>query len=226
MELNYADPQYQKAMSHYLAGEWTAAETAFGELSSGDPKNTFYLLILGNIRYSLGKLEDAIATYREATTVNPKFGIAFYKLGVCLYRMGRLDEALEAFSTVVAMGSESHAMAGYFVGLIQFFLGKDEAAAAGFAAFRKTSRESLIANFYLAQLKIKHKAYGEALDLLTELAEATPDFAEVYYMLGVAHYGLHNNLEAIKCLQRAVELNPEDERARTKLTLLTDVQWP
>ena len=226
MELNHADPKYQKAMSHYLSGEWASAEKAFQELDSAFPDNTFVLLLLGNISYSLGKLDEAIAIYRKATSVNPKFGIAFYKLGVCLYRMGRLDEALEAFSAVVAMGSESHAMAGYFVGLINFFLGKDDAAASGFAEFRSRSSESLIANFYLAQLKIKHKEYSEALELLEELASATPDFAEVYYMLGIAHYGLHNNLEAIKCLQRAVELNPEDERARSKLTLLTDVQWP
>lgn len=226
MELNHADPQYQKAMSHYLSGEWSRAEAAFLELKTAYPDNTFVLLILGNIRYSLGKLDEAIATYREATAVNPKFGVAYYKLGVCLYRMGRLDEALESFSAVVAMGSESHAMAGYFVGLINFFLGKDDAAASGFDTFRKTSRESLIANFYLAQLKIKHKEFKDALELLNELAAATPDFAEVYYMLGIAHYGLHDNFEAIKCLQRAVELNPEDERARSKLTLLTDVQWP
>jgi len=45
-------------------------------------------------------------------------------------------------------------------------------------------------------------------------------------MLGTVHYGLHNNTEAIKCFQRALDLNPEDERSKTKLTLLTDVQWP
>ena len=226
MELNHADPAYQQAMSHYLAGEWADSEKAFLALAETYPRSPFIYLILGNIRYSLGKLDEAVATYHTATEINPRFGIAFYKLGVCYYRMGRLEQALKAFSAVVAMGSESHAMAGYFVGLINLFLGKDEAAARGFADFRGKSKESLIANFYLAQLKIKHKQYDEALELLNELAEATPDFAEVHYMLGVANYGLHNNLQAIKCFQRALELNPEDERSKTKLTLLTDVQWP
>ncbi|TVQ37580.1 MAG: DUF3808 domain-containing protein [Spirochaetaceae bacterium] len=226
MELNHSDPAYQKAMSHYLAGEWADAEKAFVALADTYPDSPFIYLILGNIRYSLGKLDEAIETYHKATAINAEYGIAFYKLGVCYYRMGRLEEALQAFSAVVAMGSESHAMAGYFVGLINLFLGKDDDAATGFADFRAKSRESLIANFYLAQLKIKHKQYSEALELLTELSNATPEFAEVHYMLGIAYYGVHNNVQAIRCFQRALDLNPEDERSKTKLTLLTDVQWP
>ena len=158
--------------------------------------------------------------------IRPDFGNAYYKLGVCLYRMGQLEQALEAFTAVMQSGSQSHAMASYFVGLINLFLGEDSAASEAFAEFHGLSPESRIANFYLAQLKIKQKKFEEALKLLTQLVEETPNFAEVHYMLGTVHYGLHNNTDAIKCFQRALEINPKDERSKTKLTLLTDVQWP
>jgi tetratricopeptide (TPR) repeat protein len=140
--------------------------------------------------------------------------------------MGRLEDSLEAFNTVLSLKSQSHAMASYFVGLINLFLGRDDEADKAFSSFHKLSPESRIANFYLAQLLIKRKQFSEALDLLNDLVDQTAEFAEVHYMLGTVHFGLHNNTEAIKCFQRALEINPEDERSKTKLSLLTEVQWP
>ncbi len=219
------DQSYVEAMGHYLSGEWDKAEKAFESMDKKYPDEVFIKLLRGNIDYSRGNLETAITRYREAIDIKPT-GNVYYKLGVCLYRMGDLKEALKAFEEVVSMGSQSHAMASYFVGLIRFFLGEDQAAAEAFADFHTASPESMIANFYLAQLKIKRKEFDEALKLLKELVDQTPDFAEVHYMLGTVQYGLHNNTEAIKCFQRALEINPADERSKTKLTLLTDVQWP
>jgi tetratricopeptide (TPR) repeat protein len=219
------DEKYIEAMGYYLSGQWDEAETAFSALDEQFPNEAYIKLLRGNIDYSRGNLEQAVARYNEALSIQ-KSGNIYYKLGVCLYRMGHLKEALDAFQNVVGMGSQSHAMASYFVGLIEFFLGEDDAAAEAFDSFHKSSPESMIANFYLAQLKIKRKQFDDALSLLNELVEQTPDFAEVHYMLGTVHYGLHNNTKAITCFQRALEINPADERSKTKLTLLTDVQWP
>jgi tetratricopeptide (TPR) repeat protein len=222
----HQDAQYIEAMGTYLAGDWQGAGEAFARLDTDYPNEGFIKLIRGNIEYSRGELDNAVARYQEAIEINPEFGNAYYKLGVCLYRMGRLKQALDAFTSVTKMGSQSHAMAQYFVGLINLFLGEDEEATRAFDGFHQSSPESRIANFYLAQLKIKHKEFREALSLLEDLVDETPNFAEVHYMLGTVHYGLHNNTEAIKCFQHALDLNPQDERSKTKLTLLTDVQWP
>ncbi len=220
------DSQYLKAMEFYLSGQWNEAAAAFEKLSSDYPGESFILLLRGNIAYSRGELDEAVQLYQKAIDARPDFGNAYYKMGVCYYRMGRLKKALAAFQQVVDLGDQSHAMASYFVGLIHLFLGEDESAAADFAQFHQLSPESMIANFYLAQLKIKRKEFSEALTLLQELAEVTPNFAEVHYMLGTVYYGLHKNTEAIQCFQRALALNPGDERSKTKMTLLTDVQWP
>ncbi|MDA3950245.1 MAG: DUF3808 domain-containing protein [Spirochaeta sp.] len=219
------DERYIEAMGYYLSGQWVEAETAFEALDRQFPDEAFIKLLRGNIDYSRGNLDTAVARYREAIAIKPT-GNVYYKLGVCLYRMGHLNEALEAFENVMSMGSQSHAMASYFVGLINLFLGEDDGASTAFDSFHKASPESMIANFYLAQLKIKRKEFSEALELLNDLVQQTPQFAEVHYMLGTVHYGLHNNTEAIKCFQRALDINPADERSKTKLTLLTDVQWP
>jgi len=222
----YSDQDYITAMSHFLAGEWDEAQKAFADLDKKHSDEPYIKLIRGNIDYSRGDLEEAVDHYQAAISLNPNYGNAYYKLGVCYYRMGELDKALSAFNRVVEMKDQSHAMASYFVGLIELFLGRDKKASEAFEIFHKMSPESRIANFYLAHMKVRQKQFEEALELLKKLVEATPDFAEVHYLLGVAHYGLHNNTEAVKEFQRALEINPEDERSRSKLALITEVQWP
>ena len=223
MGLDLSNPDYAKAIEHYLSGNWREARDAFEELSKRFPDDHFVLLLLGKSKYSMGRLEEAIAHFLAAVALKPDYGNAYYELGVCYYRCGMLEKGLAAFNKVLTLGNQSHAMASYFVGLINHLLGNDEDALAGFANLRKVSPESLIANFYLAQLKMKEQKYGEALKLLEELAKATPNLAEVHFLLGTVQFRLHHNTEAIKSYRRTLELNPADTRARAVLEMLIDV---
>ncbi|HUX51761.1 MAG TPA: tetratricopeptide repeat protein [Spirochaetia bacterium] len=225
MELNQSDPEYINAMTLHLTGDWATAQSALEQLLKKYPDNPLIYFLLGNNSYSQGKLDTAIDQYRRSIYLKPDFGNAYYKLGVCQYRVGKLQHALESFQKVATLKNQSHAMAIYFAGLIDVLLGNDAAAAEAFDSFRKVSPESHIANFYLAQLKLKRNEFKDALDPLAQLAAETPHFAEVHYMLGVAHYGLHENMEAIKCFRRALEINPNDQRSKTRLALLTDTPW-
>ncbi len=223
MKIDLSRPEYAQAFAGYLSGEWEEARQAFERLSARDPDNPYLRLIRGNILYSLGNLDQASAAYRQAIELKPDFGVAYYKLGVCEYRAGRLTQSLQSFQTLLSLKDQSHAMASYFVGLINSFLGDDEGALEGFSLLREASPQSRIANYYLAQLKIKHGRYGEALELLDELLEITPGLAEVHYLRGVVLEKMHRNAEAVDCFRRTLQLNPRDQRARTELNLLTGV---
>ncbi len=226
MKLNQSDPEYIKAMQLYLASDYSHAHEAFRALRDKYEPSPVICLHLADVEYSMGNLDRAAEIYQEAINLQPDFGLAYYKAGVCLHRAGKLEQALKCFEKVVALKNQSHAMAAYFVGLINLFLGRDEAAIEGFSHLRRESRESRIANYYLAQLRIRRNEFPEALELLRELAEQTPQFAEVHYLLGVVSYRLHKITEAIQYFRKALELDPKDERARSRLTQLTDVQWP
>jgi len=221
-----SSPQTQEAMKHHLLGEREEAEKAFEKLLKVDSRNHFFHYMLGETQYALGRLKDSVLEYQKAIDLKPDFGVAWYKMGVCYHRMGQLEKSLECFTVLLKMPGQGHAMASYFVGLINQFLGNDEEAEEGFRILRGSSRESLIANYYLAQLKIKHHRYQEALDLLDELLAATPTLAEVHFQKGVVHMAMHNNMEAIRCFRRTLELNSEDARARGNLELLTEVPEP
>lgn len=221
-----ASPQTAEAMRNYLLGNWEEARAGFNALLTHDPHNYFHYFILGEILYAMGRLSDAVDHYRHAVELKPDFGVAYYKTGVCYYRMGMLEKSLESFSVLLGMKDQSHAMASYFYGIINLFLGNDEEAQKGFGILRSESGESHISNFYLALLKMKHQKYAESLALLDELLKTTPNLAEVHFMKGTVYMGMHRNQEAIASFRKALELNPMDMRAKASLELLTEVSEP
>ena len=218
-----SQPDTAEAMRLHLLGEREGARAAFEKLLARDAKNYFFHYLLGETKYAMGLLDEAVRHYRAAIELKPDFGVAFYKEGVCYHRMGQLEKSLECFSALLKMKGQGHAMASYFFGLINQFLGNDEEAEEGFRILRGASGQSLIANYYLAQLKMKQNKYNEALDLLEELLQATPNLAEAHYLKGMAFMGMHRNVEAVACFRKTLELNPKDARARGNVEMLTEV---
>jgi tetratricopeptide (TPR) repeat protein len=221
-----SQPETAEAFQQHLLGNRAAARVAFEKLAAREPKNYFFHYILGETKYAMGLLDEAVGHYKTAIEVKPDFGVAFYKMGVCYHRMGQLENSLECFSKLLAMNDQGHAMASYFYGLINQLLGNDEEAENGFSILRKESRQSLIANYYLAQLKLKQGKYPEALVLLDELLRATPGLAEARYLEGMVFMAMHRNMEAIGSFRKTLELNPGDKRARGNLEMLTEVPEP
>lgn len=222
MSLDLSNPEYSRAIELYLSGDRNEAKRAIQELLRSRKDDHCLLLLLADTVYSLGHLSEAIDYYKKALEIKPDIGNAYYRLGVCYYRAGRLKEGLQAFTRVLELGDQSHAMASYYVGLINYLLGNYSAAVDSFSNLREVSPESLISNFYLSQLKMRQHDFDEALELLKQLEAVTPDVAEVYYLLGTVHFRLHNTNDAMKSYRRTLELNPNDVRARSVIELMVD----
>ncbi|OHD72882.1 MAG: hypothetical protein A2177_03210 [Spirochaetes bacterium RBG_13_68_11] len=223
MTMDLSLPDFSEALKFYFMGDKPAAMATLTRLSVEHPDNASVFILLGNLHYSRGALNEALQSYRKAVELGPKYGHAYYKLGVCAFRAGLIDEAREAFTRNLALQGQSHAMSNYWIGLIDYFLGKDEQALASFHLLKDESSQSNFANFFMALLLIKHHRYKEALDLLDELLGCTPDFAEALYLRAQAFRGMYKNFEAMQCLRRALELSPDDKRIQLELETLSEV---
>ena len=76
-----------------------------------------------------GKLEDAIAAFREAIRIKPDFADAHFALGVGLRRQGELDEAIDELRAAIRI-KPSDAHAHYNLGLALKAQGQMEEAVA------------------------------------------------------------------------------------------------
>jgi Flp pilus assembly protein TadD len=215
--------EYMQAMEAFLSGDHLKAEAAIVNVVKEHPDDTRMLHLLGNIKYTLGRLGEASVAYEKVTTLDPGACEAFFKLGVCYVRMGKLHEALAAFTKNVEGNCSGHVMSYYWMGLINSFLGNDDAARKAFTLLREESSESKLANFFLAQLLMRRNENGEALKLLQELIDVSPDFAEAHYLLGRAYSQMHDVVKAIGSFRRTLELNPNDKRAQLEYERLVDV---
>ena len=223
MTMDLSFPDFSEALTAYFTGDKTAAIAALTRLSVEHPDNASVCILLGNLHYSRGALDEALLSYRKAVELGPKYGHAYYKLGVCSFRAGLLEEARAAFCHNLELQGQSHAMSNYWIGLIDYFLGKDEKALDSFHRLKEQSAESGFANFFMAQLLVKHNRHQEALDLLEELLGRTPNFAEALYLRAQAFRGLYKNFEAVQCLRKALELAPGDRRIQMELDTLIEV---
>jgi tetratricopeptide (TPR) repeat protein len=223
MKINLHLPDYADAMEKYLEGDKQVALEAFRKLAEKYPDNPAIFLLLGNINYGLGLLGDAMKDYEKAIELEPKFGHAYYKLGVCAFRAGYLQKAMDSFDRNLELTGQRHTMSNYWAGLIHFFLSDDTAALRSWTRLHDESPESAFTNFFMAQLKIKRQEFKEALDLLNDLLEKAPEFAELHYLEGHAYRGMFRNFDAIRCFRKVLELNPGDKRVQMELETLTDV---
>jgi len=218
----HSGPEFISGMRTYMEGDRDKSLTALGELLSKNPDDASLHVLIGNLLYSQGSLAKSAEHYERALQLAPAMCQAWYKLGVCYVRMGKLVEARQAFQRNVEAGCGTHVMSYYWIGLINNFLGNDEKAQEAFSILRRESPESLLANYFLAQLYMKRNEHARAIELLEELIRMSPDFAEAHFLLGEAYAGQYKNFDAIRCFRRAVELNPNDKRAKTMLEHYTE----
>jgi len=223
MEPYHSEPEFLEGLKTYLMGDRADARKAIEGLHEKYPNDPSLLLMMGNIKYALGMLSEACVHYERALEISPGYCQVYFKLGVCYVRMGKLNEALRAFTKNVDSHCQGHVMSYYWLGLINNFLGNDDEALKAFTILRKESKESQLANFFLAQLLMKRNEHKKALELLQELLTLTPDFAEVHFLIGQAYAGMYKNFEAIQSFRKTLELNPEDKRAKMALEQYIEV---
>jgi tetratricopeptide (TPR) repeat protein len=217
MESFHNGSEFISGMRSYMEGNREKSLKALRDLLEKSPNDASLHVLLGNLLYSQGTLRESAEHYETALKLAPSMCQAWYKLGECYVRMGKLSEALEAFTKNAEAECGTHVMSYYWMGLINNFLGNDEKAQEAFSILRRESQESLLANYFLAQLYMKRNEHAKALPLLEELVKMNPNFAEAHFLLGEAYAGLYKNFEAIRSFRTAVELNPEDKRARMML---------
>lgn len=222
MEPSHAGNEFISGMRTYMGVNREKSLKALSELLEKNPNDASLHVLLGDLLYAQGTLSDSATHYCTALELAPEMYQAWHKLGVCYVRMGKLSEALHAFTKNVGAERGTHVMSYYWLGLINSFLGNDEKSLEAFSILRRESPQSLLANFFLAQLYMKRNEHTKALELLEELVAMSPDFAEAHFLMGQAYAGLYKNIEAIRSFRRAVELNPDDKRARLMLDRYTE----
>ena len=163
-----------------------------------------------------GKLDEAVASYRKAIEIDPKYVFPHNNLGIALYEQKKLDEAIAAYRTAIEI-DPNYAAAHCNLGVALVAQKKLDDA---ITAFRKAieinpkyaAAHSNLGNALYAQGKLDEAiaAYHTAIDL-------DPKYAEAHYGLGIALRKQGKLDEAIAAYRKAIKLDPNYAKARNNL---------
>jgi tetratricopeptide (TPR) repeat protein len=171
---------------------------------------------LGTALKAQGDLEGAIAAYRRAIDLEPKFAAAHTNLGTALMAQGDLEGAIAAYRRALALDPKL-AMAHYNLGNALYTKGD---LAGAIAAFRQaTALDPTFAPAH-ANLGTALKAQGDlegAIAAYRRALDLNPKLAQAHYNLGVA-LATKGDLEgAVAAYRRALDLNPKYAEAHCNL---------
>ena len=89
-----AEAETQRGTAQVFLGDAEAAERAFKDALSHDPRHYRALTNLGNVALEQGRTDDAIIHYREALALNENFSNAHHNLGVAYRRKGLVNKSV------------------------------------------------------------------------------------------------------------------------------------
>ena len=212
-------------------GREREAIEAFREAIRLNPDLKEAYLQIGVLHLKLKEYPEAISSFREALRIDPGLREARHNLAAAYHAYaqelsgkGRYAEAIEAVQKGLELAEgEARRKLRLGLGLIYAKWGREDEA---LAIFREMLRENpgdedalkAMANIHIERGNrlLKAKAYSKALREFESIPESLRT-AAIYDVIAYIHIVQDRFAEAIDALERAVELDPEDDVALRNL---------
>ncbi len=192
------------------------AARAFREALDLDPGSAIAHTSLGQLLFDRGQREEGLKHLETACAIAPRYALARINLGGALSRSGKLPEAAGQLETACEIAPDS-GPAHAALGGVLLAQGKGEAA---IAELRRAVECDPRSARIRGDLGKALAARGDLEGAGGQFAEATrlgPELAEAWYCLGVTRGRQGQVPSAVKCLERAVELEPSSPVYRETL---------
>jgi tetratricopeptide (TPR) repeat protein len=144
----FVDARLQLAHHYEREGRMREARREVERLLEATPDHALALHLLGSMKAHQGLLDDAVALYRSALRVAPRFARCEYDLGVAAYHRGNMREAADAFRR--CLETDPHYTAAHYrLGLALFHAGELDDALEQFERSNAATPEFLLARYHI-----------------------------------------------------------------------------
>jgi Tfp pilus assembly protein PilF len=167
-----------------------------------------------------GDAEGAAARFQQALEADPNLQVARLALATTSLDLGRAAEAAEAAAAVLkADPGNAEALRIQYNAALK--LGDEPKVIDALVALAAVDRDmALDGLFKLARAAYDHDEMAEAKQRLAKVLEIDPNHPQAHYLLGLLLMREGANAEAVKHLERFVQLAPNDPDAATAEKIL------
>jgi tetratricopeptide (TPR) repeat protein len=183
--------------------------------SRRDPYNADSWYKDGVADSNAGKYESALGFLAKAVEMDPADPKKWSKQGETLARLTRYDEALESFDEALELNPQYMAAAGEKA-LTLAELDRREESLAALEMLVEHNAEDPLRFFWMGRVRERLGDLSEAAHAYRAYTALQPRWPEGWYKLGHVLMGLERYKEAVKAFDRALALNPSDERSRRR----------
>jgi len=164
----------------------------------------------------MGRIDDAIARYKEILKVRPDFPRVLYNLGIALAKNGDLVSAKGAYERAIAL-KPNLPEARNNLGEVSLRLGDLGAAEREIREALRIQPRFPLAMSNLAELYFRKKEFGAAADLAAKAGELDPLLPDPWNVLGNVRHQEGRTEEAIAAYEKALSLDRRHEKAHYNL---------
>lgn len=189
-------------------GRWAEAEEMLVKAVERNPADFDGYYLLGNLARDRNELSAAVASYRVALAINPKFDVCRRDLCIALAQSGQPNEARIVMSQGPAFGTDT-VNYHFFSGNLHQASGNPSAAIASFLLAKqlKPEESSILINLSNAQIQVGD--FSAALRTSQSLIKFEPDSAQAYAAAAVAYQRCGQPDASIESYRHALQLNPQ-----------------
>jgi eukaryotic-like serine/threonine-protein kinase len=181
------------------------------------PESAVCHYTLAHALHNLGRLDDAVASYRKAIEVDPNYIYAYGNLGTLLSNMGRNDEAIAYCRKAVEINPKSSAVYILLSRALTNIGQIDEAIVSARKGIELDPKLAGTAYTVLARAQTAKGQHDEAIANCRKAVEMDPNDAFCHNSLGFAFKGKGQSDEAIASFRKAIELDPDHAGFRENL---------
>src|SRR2546427_4318901 len=207
---------------HLLKRDLAAALELYDTLLREVPDSPKLWNERGVVLHQAGRPEDALASYRQAVEVDPKYALAWNNLGVVQAHGAAADPAIQAFRTALQLQGTFSA-ARLNLALLLFQLRRFQLALEAYRQVLSSEPNSAAAWNGVGLVLVELKRFPDARNAFVRAVEGDPDHAGAHYNLSFTLSNLGDFDGALRATKRALELDPYYVSQKFALTI--DLQY-
>src|SRR5258708_2043219 len=169
-------------------GNWEKARGLYEYVLKRKPRNASALKDLGTALVGLGKDQEALSPLHEALDIDPSLSDVHFQLGRALRNLGRSEESLHEMELYKSIRDRAH--------IAQTLVSPDKASQ------NEHWRE--------CEMLLKDTGESAAIAYVNSVAAETHMQLNAYYMVGMLYSAQQRNEDAIRVLNKAAQVSPND----------------